>query len=147
MKFINRRNPILPPGYHVPDSEAHMMPDGKLYLYGSYDLRDDAYCSGEYHVVSTPELNTWEIEEELSLRGEDIPWFNNPDAPRYPGIDWSRPTPFIQKMMEEQSEEEKTSQTEKTGPCSGGALTGMTGQSTATESGGLSFCLKMNRSR
>ncbi len=43
--FQNRRNPILPLDVHIPDSEAHMMPDGKLYLYGSYDDREDTYCS------------------------------------------------------------------------------------------------------
>ena len=29
--------PVLPPYWHIPDSEAHVMPDGKLYIYGSYD--------------------------------------------------------------------------------------------------------------
>ncbi len=99
MKHLNQRNPLLPLSCHVPDCEAHVMPDGKLYLYGSYDLRNDVYCSGEYHVVSTADLKTWEVEDRPSLRGTDIPWFNNPDAPHYPGIDWSRPTPFIQKML------------------------------------------------
>ena len=32
-EFKNRRNPILPLEFHIPDSEAHVMPDGKLYLY------------------------------------------------------------------------------------------------------------------
>lgn len=27
-EFSNRRNPILPLEYHVPDSEGHVMPDG-----------------------------------------------------------------------------------------------------------------------
>ena len=40
-EFCNRRNPILPLEHHVPDSEAHVMPDGKLYIYGSYDDRED----------------------------------------------------------------------------------------------------------
>ena len=35
--------------------------------------------------------------------GNDVPWFNNPDAPKYPGIDWSRPTPFIRKMLDDQA--------------------------------------------
>ena len=35
-EFKNRRNPILPLEFHIPDSEAHVMPDGKLYLYGSF---------------------------------------------------------------------------------------------------------------
>ena len=101
MKSVNQRNPILPLEHHVPDSEAHVMPDGRLYLYGSYDLHSDVYCSEEYHVVSTPDLKHWEIEDRPSLRGREIPWFNNPDAPKYPGIDWANPTPFIRKMLAE----------------------------------------------
>jgi len=96
--YQNRRNPILPLQFHIPDSEAHVMPDGKLYVYGSYDDREDVYCSEKYHVVSTPDMEHWTIHEE-SLNGKQIPWFNNPDAPKYPGIDWSHPTPFIQKML------------------------------------------------
>ena len=44
-------NPLLPRKHFVPDAEARVMPDGKLYLYGSYDIsgcRD--YCSKDYHV-------------------------------------------------------------------------------------------------
>lgn len=98
--FKNTRNPILPLEYHVPDSEAHVMPDGSLYIYGSFDDREDVYCSEKYHVVSTPDMEHWTIHD-VSLTGKEVPWFNNPDAPKYPGIDWSHPTPFIRKMLEE----------------------------------------------
>ena len=54
--FKNMRNPVLPPKYHVPDSEAHVMPDGKLYIYGSFDNREDVFCSEKYHVVSTLDM-------------------------------------------------------------------------------------------
>ena len=97
-EFTNMRNPILPLDLHIPDSEAHVMPDGKLYIYGSFDNREDVYCSEEYHPVSTSDMEHWTIYDE-SLNGKDIPWFDNPDAPKYPGIDWSHPTPFIQKML------------------------------------------------
>ena len=99
MKYKNQRNPILPLNYHIPDSEGHVMSDGKLYVYGSYDDREDVFCSEKYYVVSTPDMKEWTIHEE-SLNGNQIPWFNNPDAPKYPGIDWSHPTPFIQKMIQ-----------------------------------------------
>lgn len=94
----NKRNPILPLAIHIPDGEAHVMPDGQLYIYGSFDDRADVFCSEQYQVVSTPDLEHWTIHG-TSLRGQDIPWFNDPDAPKYPGIDWSKPTPFIQKML------------------------------------------------
>ncbi len=104
MEFKNQRNPILPLRHHVPDGEAHMMLDGKLYIYGSYDDRDDVFCSDKYHVVSTPDMEHWTVHD-ISLKGQEIPWFNDPDAPKYPGIDWSHPTPFIRKMMESMPED------------------------------------------
>lgn len=102
VEYKNMRNPILPLDVHVPDSEAHVMPDGKLYIYGSYDTREDVYCSEEYHVVSTSDMEYWTIHD-VSFRGKQVPWFNNPDAPKYQGIDWSKPTPFIRKMLEQQA--------------------------------------------
>ena len=119
-KFINQRNPILPLKYHIPDSEGHVMPDGRLYIYGSCDEREDVYCSDKYYVVSTKDMKEWTIHD-ISLKGQDIPWFNDPDAPKYPGIDWSRPTPFIQKMLADaaaggkdmKAEFEKEAQTKK----------------------------------
>ncbi|KAF1297543.1 xylosidase [Enterococcus sp. JM4C] len=109
MKYKNQRNPILPLDIHIPDGEAHVMPDGKLYIYGSYDNQEEIYCSEEYHVVSTNDLETWEIHD-TALHGKDIYWFDNPKYPRYPGIDWSKPTPFIKKMLsshEHASDKEK----------------------------------------
>lgn len=99
-EYKNMRNPILPLDIHIPDSEAHVMPDGRLYIYGSFDNREDVYCSEKYHVVSTEDMENWTVHD-AALNGAEVWWFNNPDAPKYPGIDWSKPTPFIQKMLEE----------------------------------------------
>lgn len=99
IEYKNRRNPILPLDIHVPDSEGHVMPDGKLYIYGSFDDREDTYCSEKYHVVSTADMENWCVHD-VSLTGREIPWFFDPDAPKYPGIDWSNPTPFVKKMFE-----------------------------------------------
>ena len=115
MRYENQRNPILPLSVHIPDSEGHVMPDGRLYVYGSFDNREDVYCSEEYHVVSTSDMKTWEVEDAPSLTGMDIPWFGDPNAPKYPGIDWSHPTPFIQKMMAEHSEDREAFEKEDEG--------------------------------
>ena len=61
------RNPMLPLEHHVPDGEARVMPDGRLYVYGSYDTSDDWYCSDRYHVVSTADLREWRVASGLSL--------------------------------------------------------------------------------
>ncbi len=55
-------NPLLPAQFHIPDAEARVMPDGRLYIYGSYDKPElSAYCSEEYRVFSTddPDLAKW----------------------------------------------------------------------------------------
>ena len=111
----NQRNPILPLDVHIPDSEAHVMPDGKLYVYGSFDAHDELYCSEEYHVASTPDLKNWTVHEK-SLDGKDIPWCNNPNYPHYPGIDWSHPTPFVLKMLTDYADDKAAFENPDNGP-------------------------------
>ncbi len=98
VKSTNTHNPILPLEYHFPDCEAHVMPDGNLYLYGSFDKDEKFFCSNEYHVVSTTDMKNWTIHE-LSFHGDQVSWFGNPDAPKYLGVDWSRPTEFVKEKM------------------------------------------------
>ncbi|MDL2250349.1 hypothetical protein LJC51_06820 [Lachnospiraceae bacterium OttesenSCG-928-J05] len=71
-EFTNRRNPILPVEYHILDGEAHVFSDGKLYIYGSLDNREDDYCSEKYHVVSSQDMEHWIIHEE-SFNSKDVP--------------------------------------------------------------------------
>lgn len=98
-EFINNRNPVLPPDYHIPDAEAHVMPDGRVYVYGSYDDLPGEYCSDRYYVVSSADLEHWRISD-VSFCSAEVSWFHDPDAPRYPGgVDWMHPTPFLQKMI------------------------------------------------
>lgn len=55
------RNPFLPVGWHIPDGEAHVLSDGKLYLYGSCDQNEGQFCSTEYYVAATEDLCSWEM--------------------------------------------------------------------------------------
>ncbi len=112
ISFKNSHNPILPLECCVPDGEAHIMPDGKLYIYGSWDGMDDRWCSSEYHVVSTADMKNWEVHD-VAFRAQDAPWFNNPDAPHYPGLDWSKPTPFMKKMLDEDLKEKPNQDAEE----------------------------------
>ena len=75
-------NPILPIQHFVPDVEARQWSDGRMYLYGSYDISGrTSYCSWEYHVFSSADLIHWEHHGE-SLRstgpGSDVPWTGAP---------------------------------------------------------------------
>lgn len=103
--FKNVRNPILPLNIHIPDSEAHVMSDGKLYIYGSYDDYSNLYCSERYHVISTADMENWNIYNN-SFHGSMVPWFNNPDAPKYVSNDWGEPTEFVKKMQETTDEDD-----------------------------------------
>lgn len=75
-------NPILPIQHFVPDAEARQWKDGRMYLYGSYDLSGrTSYCSWEYHVFSSADLIHWEHHGE-SFRStnpdSDVPWTSAP---------------------------------------------------------------------
>ena len=80
-------NPLLPKKHFVPDAEARVMPDGKLYLYGSYDLSGcKDYCSKEYHVFvcEDEKMERW-TDCGVSFRNDkeqsDVPW--SPDMTLY----------------------------------------------------------------
>jgi len=91
-------NPPLPSGLHIPDGEARRMPDGRLYVYGSWDQQDDGFCSSEYCVVSTADLVEW-TDHGCSFDVRRVPWTATPDATRWPGLDWTRPTSFMERML------------------------------------------------
>ena len=97
-QYVNSHNPILPLEHHVPDSEAHVFSDGRLYVFGSYDAFAEAYCSDCYRVFSTADMKSW-TDHGVSFRGQDVPWFNDPNAPKYAGLDFTKPSPFLLKMM------------------------------------------------
>ena len=67
-------NPALPRNHFVPDGEAHKMPDGRLYVYGSYDVSGaQTYCSDVLHVFSTDDMAHW-TDHGVAFRCSDIPW-------------------------------------------------------------------------
>ncbi len=67
-------NPILPNDTFVPDAEAHVWQDGRIYLYGSFDLQGRrAYCSDRYHVYSSDNMIDW-VDHGVSFSIADIDW-------------------------------------------------------------------------
>ncbi|TFG72425.1 MAG: hypothetical protein E4H27_02645 [Anaerolineales bacterium] len=75
-------NPFLDHRHYVPDAEAHIWQDGRLYLYGSYDLRGaESYCSRQYRTFSTDDMVHW-TDHGISLDTQQIPWLN-PSIPLY----------------------------------------------------------------
>jgi len=63
-------NPLLPRYFFMPDAEARVMPDGRLYLYGSQDISGNKFYSAkEYRVFSTgdPKMEQWK-DHGVSLR-------------------------------------------------------------------------------
>lgn len=82
-------NPLLPRYFFIPDAEARVMPDGRLYLYGSKDIYGEKdYCSKEYHVFSTddPRMEQW-TDHGVSLSNSR----ENPGIPFSPDVNLYAP--------------------------------------------------------
>ena len=64
-------NPLLPDNCFLPDAEAHLMSDGRLYLYGSWDISgNNDYCSREVHCFSTNDMINW-IDHGAVFRNDE----------------------------------------------------------------------------
>jgi arabinoxylan arabinofuranohydrolase len=106
-EYKDCRNPVLPTHLHIPDPEAHVMPDGSVYVYGSWDQEENIYCSKEYRVFSSDNMVDW-VDHGISFDSSKVQWVNDKNAPKYPGsIDWSKPTPFLKKMIEKDTKDGK----------------------------------------
>lgn len=69
-------NPFLPPNEFIPDPEARVWADGRLYVYGSRDQPSvEDYCSGQYKVFSTADLIHW-TDHGVSFDAAQIPFSN-----------------------------------------------------------------------
>src|SRR5574344_623643 len=62
---ISAQNPIPPMGVYLADPAAHVMPDGKLYVYGSNDEARDHYCSSIHHLLSTDDMKNWTVTKNI----------------------------------------------------------------------------------
>jgi arabinoxylan arabinofuranohydrolase len=66
------QNPISPMGVYLADPAAHVMPDGKLYVYGSNDVSRNYYCSSKHDVLSTSDMTNWTLTKNIfSMKGSD----------------------------------------------------------------------------
>lgn len=71
-QFLLAQNPISPPGIYIADPKARIWNDGKLYVYGSADESCSFWCSHNYHVLVTEDMQTWELVKNVfSSRGEN----------------------------------------------------------------------------
>ena len=67
-------NPILPEHIFVPDVEAHAWGDGRMYLYGSFDIQGEkSFCSPVHHVYSSDDLIHW-VDHGVVFSIEDSTW-------------------------------------------------------------------------
>lgn len=73
-------NPLLGSRTFVPDAEAHVWADGRIYLYGSYDVQGrGSYCSDCYHVYSSDNLNDW-VDHGVAFSLQDTAWAKDKGA-------------------------------------------------------------------
>lgn len=67
-------NPILPEHIFVPDVEAHAWGDGRIYLYGSLDVKGQkSFCSPVHHVYSSDDMIHW-TDHGVVFSIEDSTW-------------------------------------------------------------------------
>ena len=84
-------NPLLPRSFFMADGEAHVFPDGRLYMVGSTDTSGSKdYCGNVHHVWSTddPLLERWVDHGAV---------FEN--SPDHPGIPWAPGVPLYAPDM------------------------------------------------
>ena len=75
---VKNMNPLLAENCFMPDAEARVMPDGRLYLYGSWDISGSSdYCSCVMHCFSTDDMENW-TDHGIIFRNDEkfhgIPW-------------------------------------------------------------------------
>ncbi len=67
-------NPILAPEIFVPDVEAHVWEDGRIYLYGSFDIQGRrSFCSDVHHVYSSDDMIHW-VDHGVVFSLADSTW-------------------------------------------------------------------------
>ena len=67
-------NPLLPNHIFVPDCEAHVWADGRIYLYGSLDIMGNrSFCSDVHHVYSSDDLLHW-VDHGVAFSLADSTW-------------------------------------------------------------------------
>lgn len=71
-------NPILPLKHFIPDVEARVWNDGRLYLYGSMDVKNHMdYCSHFHKVFSSDDGLEWQ-DYGIAFSSDEVPWSNAP---------------------------------------------------------------------
>lgn len=74
MRIQYAPNPLLGETTFVPDVEAHIWADGRIYLYGSFDLQGkNTYCSDRYHVYSSDDMQHW-VDHGVAFTLQDTAW-------------------------------------------------------------------------
>lgn len=97
--ITNSFNPVLTPAVHIPDCEGHVVYHDQLFVFGSEDRQDNAYCSKEFITASTPDMEHWTVYDPI-FDSSQCAWHG--DGVKYPGgVDWSKPSPYLKQMFEE----------------------------------------------
>jgi hypothetical protein len=76
------------------------MPDNRVYVYGSLDIKPDGYCSEQYKVFSSADMVNW-TDHGISFDTKDSPCLCKPLAKNYPVVDFdfANPPPYLIGMM------------------------------------------------
>jgi len=61
--LLKAQNPIVPPGVYIADPSAHVWKDGRMYIYGSRDESPLYFCSKQYQILFSNDLENWELSD------------------------------------------------------------------------------------
>lgn len=67
-------NPLLPNDIYVPDVEAHVWEDGRIYLYGTYEKKDEQLGS-VFHVYSSDDMVNW-TDHGVAFSSSEVHWID-----------------------------------------------------------------------
>jgi len=62
---VKAQNPICPPGIYLADPSARSWDGEKLFLYTSTDSSCDFWCSWEYDILSTKDMENWSVDNKV----------------------------------------------------------------------------------
>jgi len=81
--LVMAQNPISPMGVYIADPTARVDQDGRLYIYGSLDKVSTAYCSTDYHVLSSADLRNWTLYPNRFASAGENDQVSYTDGPLY----------------------------------------------------------------
>jgi len=115
--YLFAQNPISPPGVYIADPSAHVWIDGKIYIYGSNDESPNYYCSWVHHVLSSSDLQKWDLTKDVfTSKGQNDQVLYNDEVLFAPDCQYKDGTYYMYFCQPSKSAEGVATSKSPTGP-------------------------------